>query len=172
MHFDYVVENEYNGMPLLKILKNKFSFSTRLITKLKAHRKILNNDVCFRVIDIVHTGDRIFIDLNFNEEPEFVIPQNIPFKILYEDEALIAIDKEPGMVVHPSANHPDSTIANALLYYFNEKGLNTKIRPVSRLDRDTSGVILFAKNSFVQEHLIKQMAAKTFTKEYIGIILG
>jgi len=89
-----------------------------------------------------------------------------------EDDAYIIIDKQAGHPVHPSHSHFDNSISNGLKYYFNEKNINKKIRPVNRLDMDTSGIVIFAKNEYVQESLIKQMKNQTFKKEYLAVLEG
>ncbi len=161
-----------NGKTIKMILKGKMGLSERLVKKLKYAGKILCNSVSVHVNFVVSEGDRIEALLDFDETNEGIIPQDIPIDILYEDDSLIAVNKQPGIVVHPTSSHPDGTIANALMLYLLGKDVRTRIRPVSRLDRDTSGVILFAMNEFVQENLIRQMSAKTFTKEYTGIAAG
>lgn len=172
MKLKYLIDDEFHGLPLEKFLKNKLRLSQRLLRKLKANERITCNGIVHWVSQIIFCGDIIEIDMDFHEETEFLEPQDIPLEILYENQGLIAINKRPGIVVHPSANHHDMTIANGLLHHYNKSDIHIKIRPVSRLDRDTSGVILFAKNPMVQEALIKQMSTGDFQKEYIGVISG
>ena len=85
---------------------------------------------------------------------------------------MIAINKKAGIVVHPTSNHFSGTIANGIMYYYKQNGISKRVRPVSRLDRDTSGIIIFAKNQFIQESLIRQMKDKSFCKVYVGIVTG
>ena len=92
--------------------------------------------------------------------------------ILYEDESFIAIDKPSGIATHPSRMHFDNTLSNGIKYYFDSISLHKKIRPVNRLDLNTSGIVIFAKNEYVQENLINQMNSKTLTKEYLAICDG
>lgn len=76
------------------------------------------------------------------------------------------------MVVHPTFRHFSGTVANGLMYHLLQKGIKTLVRPVSRLDRDTSGIIIFAMNPFIQENLIRQMHSNSYIKEYIGLVYG
>lgn len=76
------------------------------------------------------------------------------------------------MPVHPSCYHFKDSLSNGIRYYFDSIGLKKKIRPVNRIDRDTSGIVIFAKNEYIQESLIRQMRQKQFSKEYIAIIEG
>jgi 23S rRNA pseudouridine1911/1915/1917 synthase len=93
-------------------------------------------------------------------------------KIIYEDDYILAVDKPYNMAVHPSILHYENSLSNGVKYYFELIGLNRKIRPVNRLDRDTTGIVLFAKNEYIQECLIRQMNSKLFYKEYLAILEG
>lgn len=157
---------------LIMILKGSMGLSERLVKRLKCADKILCNSLPVHVNLIVSEGDKIEALIEFDDVNDDIIPQDIPIEIVYEDEGLIAVNKQPGIVVHPTSNHPSGTVANAIMLHYLSNDIRTRIRPVSRLDRDTSGIIVFAKNQFVQENLIRQMSSKTFTKEYLGIVTG
>jgi 23S rRNA pseudouridine1911/1915/1917 synthase len=172
MQWNHKVDATEHGFPLKKILKEKFHLSKKVITKLKQDGQVTRNQVPCRLTDRVEEGDFLFVQVEFRDESTPVLPQNIPLNILYEDEHLIAVDKKPGMVVHPTRNHTNHTIANGLLYYFQQKDQTIKIRPVSRLDRDTTGILIFAKNPFIQARLIAQMKEQVFLKEYLGVVSG
>jgi len=99
----------------------------------------------------------------------------IPLSILYEDDELLAIDKPPGLVVHPAPGHPSGTLVNALLHYVRDlAGIGGELRPgiVHRLDRDTSGVLLVAKTDSAHQMLSRQMRRRTLRKEYLAIVAG
>ncbi|MCX7710376.1 MAG: RluA family pseudouridine synthase [Clostridia bacterium] len=172
MNLKYVIDESSTGKKMKHVLKYNLGLSERLIKKLKYDNKITCNNIPVFVNHTVSAGDVIEVFIEFVEESEDVIPENIPIDILYEDDSIIAINKQPNIVVHPTSSHLSGTIANAVMYHLQQKGLHLKIRPVSRLDRDTSGIILFAKNQFIQESLIRQMSDKTFYKEYIGVVTG
>ena len=93
-------------------------------------------------------------------------------KIIYEDEALLIIDKPAGIPVHPSILHYTNSLSNGVKYYFDSINLKKKIRPVNRLDRNTSGIVIFAKNQYIQECLIHQMQTKEFKKTYLAVVEG
>lgn len=102
-------------------------------------------------------------------------PEEIPLSILYEDEHLIAIDKPPGLVVHPSPGHGSGTLVNALLHHVRDlAGIGGEVRPgiVHRLDRDTSGVLLVAKSDLAHASLSRQMKRRQMRKEYLAIVAG
>lgn len=172
MILKYVVDEDSDKKTVKYILKNKLKISERLIKRLKYNQKILCNSLPVYINSTVKAGDVVEAVIDFEENNEGIIPEKINLDIIYEDEALIAVNKKPNMVVHPSAKHFAGTVANGLMYYLKEKGINTLIRPVSRLDRDTSGIIVFACNQYIQESLIRQMNKRIFKKTYLGIVSG
>jgi len=172
MIIKYNVEDADSGKAVKYILKNRMELSERLIKKLKYQSKIHLNQKSVFVNVSVTSGDIIEVDIEYDEDVENIVPQDIPIDIIYEDDCLIAINKVSNTVVHPTSLHLDKTLANAVAYHMMKKGMAKKIRPVIRLDKNTSGIIIFAKNSFTQQSLIRQMNNKTFLKEYMGIVHG
>ena len=106
------------------------------------------------------------------EESQNIEPEKMDIDVVYEDNDLIVVNKRPGMVVHPTKNYQSGTLANGLIYYFKEKGENCIVRLVSRLDMDTSGLIIIAKNQFSHMALARDMRKDTFEKSYLAIIHG
>ena len=109
-------------------------------------------------------------------EPVEAIPQNIPLDVVYEDDDVIVINKPVGMVVHPAAGHPDGTLVNALLYHCGTSlsGINGQLRPgiVHRIDRDTSGLIIAAKNDLAHQCLADQLQDHSLYREYEAVCVG
>ncbi|MGN0562913.1 MAG: RluA family pseudouridine synthase [Candidatus Fimenecus sp.] len=109
-------------------------------------------------------------------KPLAVAAQNIPLDIVYEDADLLVVNKPKGMVVHPAPGNFDGTLVNALLYHCGDSlsGINGVLRPgiVHRIDKDTSGLLIVAKNDFAHRALAEQIAAHSFTREYRAIITG
>ncbi|PZU98884.1 MAG: RluA family pseudouridine synthase [Pseudanabaena sp.] len=129
---------------------------------------------CNNKKDLIKAGDRLEI-VNPESIPLNLVAQNIPLDVLYEDEHLIVINKPAGLVVHPAAGHSDGTLVNALLAHCTElSGINGTQRPgiVHRLDKDTSGVMVVAKNDRAHQDLQAQIQAKTAKREYLGIVRG
>ena len=91
---------------------------------------------------------------------------------LDEDEYYIVINKPSGIAIHPSILHYTDSLANGVKFYFEQKNIKKKIRPINRLDKDTSGIVIFAKNEYIQEFLVKEMKKNTFFKEYIAVCEG
>lgn len=120
-------------------------------------------------------GDRVMVTV---PEPTLldVKPENIPLTIVYEDDDLLVVDKPKGMVVHPAAGNPDGTLVNALMAHCGDSlsGINGVIRPgiVHRIDKDTSGLLIVAKNDFAHLHLAEQIKEHSFTREYRAIVHG
>jgi len=122
----------------------------------------------------VRAGEEITVEV---AEPREIPlePEAIPLSVLYEDEELLAIDKPPGLVVHPAPGHPSGTLVNALLHHVRDlAGIGGELRPgiVHRLDRDTSGVLLVAKTDRAHQMLSRQMRRRTLKKEYLAVVAG
>ena len=160
----YTVNDDDAGKRVSTILRDKLNVSARLLIKLKNNNCILVNKKAVYTSYEVQTGDCVEALIDFKETDE-ILMQKMDLDILYEDEYILAVNKPAGMVVHPSSYHPDNTLANGVKYYLNN---DKKIRPINRLDRDTSGIVLFAKNEYVQEAFL---SVKPY-KEYIAIING
>ena len=109
-------------------------------------------------------------------EPVEAVPQDIPLDVVYEDADVIVVNKPSGMVVHPAPGHPDGTLVNALLYHCAEtlSGIGGALRPgiVHRIDRDTSGLIIAAKNDAAHQYLSAQLADHTLARTYECIVVG
>ena len=120
-------------------------------------------------------GDELVLVLPDPVEAD-VLPQDIPLDVAYEDDDVIVVNKAVGMVVHPAAGHPDGTLVNALLYHCGESlsGINGELRPgiVHRIDRDTSGLIIAAKNDFAHLALAGQLQDHSLYREYEAVAVG
>ena len=123
----------------------------------------------------VRAGDRISVVIPEPKELE-VVAENIPLDIRYEDDDLLVVNKAKGMVVHPAAGNYNGTLVNALLYHCKDSlsGINGIIRPgiVHRIDKDTSGLLIVAKNDFAHINLAEQIKAHSFTREYQSVVYG
>lgn len=120
-------------------------------------------------------NDIVLVSLPDNEEYE-AIPQNIPLDIVYEDDDLLVVNKPKGMVVHPAAGHPDGTLVNAILYHCGDtlSGINGVMRPgiVHRIDMNTSGLLMVAKNDNAHQSLAEQISVHSFVREYEAVVYG
>ncbi len=135
---------------------------------------LLVNGIAVKPNAIIKKDDLIKLTVPETEQLE-VVPQDIPIDIVYEDEALCVINKPKGLVVHPAAGNPDGTLVNALLYHFSSLStIGGAIRPgvVHRIDKDTSGLLVVAKNDFAHEKLAKQFADHSARRTYLCIVHG
>ena len=170
MKLAYINSSKYSNVK--EVLKAEFSMSDRLLLKLKKLDKIyLNGDVT-SVNHLVLENDLIECYLDYEEDNSNIVPTEMPLNIIYEDEAYIVVNKPAGIPVHPSMDHYTDSLSNGIAFYFNQIGLKKKIRPVNRLDKDTSGIVIFAKNEYIQECLVRQMKSKEFIKRYIAVVNG
>ena len=164
---EYAVTEEFNQRPLLHFLKGHLQLSARIVQTLRhTHGSILMNGNPARVVDIVKTGDRIMIALPEKTPPPLLWA--MPLDVIFEDDDLLVINKPSGISVHPTYNHPNETLCNAVAHYLTEKsGEPATARAVGRLDKVTSGVMIFAKNKFVASRLNGNM-----DKTYIALATG
>ena len=171
MNFKYIVNSDkYSNVK--ELLKVKFKFSERMIIKLKKEKRIFLNNSPVYISAPLNIHDVIQIDMDFVETADNIQPTQMNLKIIYEDEYLLILNKPAGLPIHPSANHFSDSLSNGVKYYFDTKNLTIKLRPVNRLDKDTSGIVIFAKHPYIQECLINQMKNKKFCKNYLALVSG
>ncbi len=168
--FQYTITKEDEGMTVKQLLRSKFTFSGRLLTKLKFQNLVFLNGEEVRGHITPEEGDVLSVKLP--EESSDFPAEDIPISVVYEDDDLLIINKQPGIIVHPTKGHPYHTIANGLMKYMEDTGQRFKIRFVNRLDMDTTGLLIVAKNSHAQDELVKQMRANTTEKRYIALAAG
>lgn len=165
----FKVKEEYRKVET--ILKTEFNLSSRLFSRLiRTQGLFLNNELAHRK-DQAKIGDIITIVLE-DEEEDIIKQDSIPLEILYEDLDLVLINKQSDVVVHPTKNYPYDTILNGMSYYFEQKNIKKKVRLANRLDKDTSGVLVIAKNSFAHQQMSKQFEEDTVVKGYMALVEG
>ena len=172
MKLKYIVKENDSYKNINEILSLEFNFSTRLTTKLIKNQKIYKNGKLTDTRNSVSEKDTILIDLNFEEDNSNIVPFKMDLDIIYEDEWLLVLNKPAGIAIHPSILHYDDSLSNGVKFYFDSIGLKKKIRPVNRLDLNTSGLVIFAKCEYIQEAFTKQMLDGIFTKEYLCLVEG
>ena len=167
-----VIEN--SGIRLDKYLINTQDMSRSKIQKLIEEDYILVNGKSVKSSYIVKENDIITVD--DYEENSDILPENIPLDIVYEDEYLLVVNKPSGMVVHPAPGNYTGTLVNALMFHCRNdlSSVNGNIRPgiVHRIDADTSGLLLVAKNDLVHNDLAKQISEKSVVRKYICLVHG
>lgn len=171
MEIIYTVKE--NNKTIKQILKENLFISDKLLSFLKKNSLILcNNQKVINLNFLSNPNDIIKVDLNFEEDNSNIVPTKMNLNIIYEDDALLILNKPVGVPVHPSMLHYTNSLSNGVKYYFDTLGLKKKLRPVNRLDRNTSGIVIFAKNQYIQECLIHQMQTKEFRKTYLAVVEG
>ena len=143
--------------------------------KLLEEGRVTCADKPLRKNDKTAVGQELCVDIPQAVEVD-IVPQNIPLDVVYEDEHVIVVNKPVGMVVHPAPGHPDGTLVNALLYHCGKSlsGINGELRPgiVHRIDRDTSGLIIAAKNDAAHLSLAAQLQDHTLARTYMAVAVG
>ncbi len=170
MKINYKIEKNNTGKSINYILTNGLGISTRLLTKLIKNKKILVNRTNCDTKNIVNLGDVLEVHFDLVEDNSNIIPTKIDLDILYEDEWFLVVNKPSGIPIHPSRLHLTDSLSNGIKFYYDSIGLAKKIRPVNRLDLDTSGLVIFAKCEYIQECFIRQMTNRTFKKEYLCLV--
>lgn len=151
-------------------LLDKMNISVRMLCSIKKEKSVTVNGKYVPMHTMVYGGDIIKIELP-HESNEYEA-QQMGIEVLYEDFDLLVVEKPFGMVVHPTRNHLENTMLNALKYYFDENGIKSKVRFVNRLDRDTSGILIVAKNAYAHSVLTKDTSMWEMHKKYIAVVEG
>ena len=169
----YVFEGDkLCGTTILKLL-HSLSLSSKMIKYLKYRDDgLVVNGERVTVRYVLRDGDIVSLALDDSSPSETATPSDIPIEIVYEDDGIIVANKPPFMPTHPSHNHHDDTLANALANYFAKKGFPFVFRPINRLDRNTSGLVIVAKNKIAAARMTLEMKAKRIKKSYIAYLDG
>ena len=165
------VEKSFEGRKIREYLKEEMGLSSRLIRGAAMDKRISVNNTPVRMNYILKENDNIVINLN-KKESQNIEPEKIDIDIVYEDSEIIVVNKGPNMVVHPTKRYQSGTLANALLYYFKETNQDCIVRLVSRLDMDTSGLIIIAKNQYAHMELSNNMQQNEIDKRYLALVHG
>lgn len=155
---------------LLTFLRRELALSSSLVKRLKWQNAFLVDGQPVHTDHPVKAGQQITVLLD-EAQPEFP-PEDGPVTILYEDEALLALDKPAGLLMHPSYYRNTGTLANLVLGYYRRTGQPCAIHPVSRLDRDTFGVVLLAKNAHIHAKIMQALKAGQVQKTYEALVLN
>lgn len=161
----FIVPIEYDKSTCKEFLKQYCNISSRLITRLvRTDMGITRCGELLRTIDKVYSCDEVVINLPIDNNE--ITPIKGKLNVIYEDDFILVVDKPPLMPVHPTKNHQTDTLANIVRYYSKNKGEDYTFRAINRIDRDTSGLVVIAKNRFVANEI------KSLYKEYTAICCG
>ena len=157
-----------------RVLREDLGFTRRQVSALKFREKgITVNGVRQRVNYRLQPGERLEIEVEpEGQSSDQIVPLHESLQILYEDEDVLVVNKPAGILTHPAGGHYGDTLTNQLAAYFKEKGETAVLRPVGRLDKDTSGAVLFAKSKIAAARLSREKGTGGFEKEYLAIVCG
>ncbi|MBQ7379854.1 MAG: RluA family pseudouridine synthase [Clostridia bacterium] len=172
---EFIIDAEHHGKTVRSYVQHTLSISSRMLTVLKqTENGITVNGEHVTVRRVLCEGD--VLGLAIDDTPERasqnIPPANIPLDVLYEDDHIIVMNKPPHMPTHPSHNHHDDTLANALAYRYAKDGIPFVFRPMGRLDRNTSGIVLAAKDKVASGQLTAAIKAGEVQKTYLAIVTG
>ncbi|MDF2629145.1 MAG: rRNA pseudouridine synthase [Symbiobacteriaceae bacterium] len=165
----YDVPPEARGISLGKYLYDRLKLSRTLVRRAKNDGVILVNGQPARVSYVLEGGERIELALQSQGRVE---PEPVPIAVVYEDADLVVVDKPAGMVVHPVKDYQHGTLAGGVAYHLRERGEEPVARPVQRIDRETSGLVLFAKNPAVAGRLAAELERHKLERRYIAFVHG
>lgn len=155
---------------LKEILLDKLNFSVRSLSKMKREKSVLVNGEFKKPSVKISKGD--VIEVKIEEEMANFEPQDLGLDIIYDDFDIIMVNKPPFMVVHPTKSHYDNTVANGVTNYILNKNEHVKIRFVNRLDMNTSGLVIVAKNAYAHHTMSLSMSEDKVEKKYITVVKG
>ncbi|MDO4617093.1 MAG: RluA family pseudouridine synthase [Lachnospiraceae bacterium] len=160
------------GTQILHYLRS-FGFSAHLLTRLKLreHSVLLNGSPSFLNVPL-REGDLLEVLLPEEESPEKLVPTDIPFDILYEDEDILVVNKPSGLPIHPSRGNFENTLANAAAYYYEQKKEPFSYRCINRLDRDTTGALILARHALSACILSADMRERRIRRTYLALVEG
>lgn len=168
--YEHKVTTEEEGLTINQILRMNYKFSARFRTKMKYQSLVDLNGT--PTPGYIRPGVGDVIGVRLPDETSDFEPENIPLDIIYEDDDLILVNKQPGVIVHPTKGHPQHTIANGVMKYMIDSGQSFKVRFANRIDMDTSGIIIVAKNANAQNELSSQMRRNSVVKKYYALVEG
>lgn len=165
----FYVEASQNGKLIREFLKYK-DISERALKRLRHRGEILCNGVPVTWRKVVNTGDEIILIYPLPEENEYLAPEPLALNIIYEDTDIVLVNKQPGLCVHPTLSHPVGTLAQGLLHHWLRKSEQASFHAINRIDRNTSGLVLVAKNSYSAQKLFRQRQRGQISRSYVALV--
>ncbi len=169
---EYEITKKEDSLKLRDYIKENLKLSTRFMRSSACDGRIKVNNKVVNLAYILKQGDKLEIQLD-KIESQNIEPEEMDLDIVYEDEDIVVVNKPIGMVVHPTKSYQLGTLSNGLLYHFKKNGENCIVRLVSRLDMNTSGLVIIAKNQFSHMALARDLhELSSYEKSYIAVIHG
>lgn len=167
----YTVGEHEEGLLRAFLLEHK-RLSRRSLSKIKHSGELRVNGQFVTVRASVKAGDKVDIIFPMEKESEYLKPEPVPLEIIYEDEYLLLLNKPAHICTHPTFNHSSGTLANGVMYHWQQKGWQRTFHAVNRLDRDTSGIVLLAQNRFAHQQLALQQKQGRLVRRYYAFVHG
>lgn len=167
----YLVKPNDKYIFLREVVKKEMQLSRALIINLKQQKKIMVNGVPTLTNYRLKPDDLVTVDIALTEQSS-VMPEYMPLDIVYEDQDFLLLNKPPYLAVHPSKGLGSGTLANAVIYYWQTQGKSLLFRPINRLDRDTSGLILIGKSQYAHQAIAYQQKKGIIHREYQAVVEG
>lgn len=168
---DYQLSESDSARTVRTYLRQVKKVSRSMLTRLRKHGEIRVNGECVKLHQPLQPGDRIRLWLP-EEEPDHIEPQPMDVGVLWEDDHYLALDKPADLCVHPTLGHWDQTLANGVMAYWQGQGIDRKFRPVHRLDKHTSGVLLVAKHALAHQQIAERIGKEGFQRTYMAVVHG
>lgn len=168
----FEINEKYDNRPILDVLQNKFRMSSGLITALKKMPDGITVSGVKKTVRYVLTKGEILTITITEGASKNIEPKEAHLDVIYEDEDILLVNKPYAMPTHTSVGHHEDTLSNAVLYYLNKNGEPHTFHAVTRLDKDTSGVVLIAKNRYAHDLLSRFMREDKIYKTYLAVVMG
>ncbi|WBW95835.1 RluA family pseudouridine synthase [Oceanirhabdus sp. W0125-5] len=170
-YLEETIHKEYEGYKVVDFLKERFELSRRFIKKASMEKRITLNGQVARKANTLAIGDIVKVELE-REETQNIPGEKMDIKVVYEDKHILIVNKDPYMVVHPTKSHPNGTLSNGVKYHFEQNGEDCIVRMANRLDMNTSGLVMVAKNQFAHMKISTAMQNNRIVKEYKALVKG
>lgn len=165
------IPEKWEGMTVEKILKEVWQVPKKTLHQYRMEKGVKLNDEVSPYTKELHRNDKLQIKM-FPKEDYGVIPNKIEVEILYEDDHLLVVNKPAGMDTHPNEPNQEHTLANAVAYHLQRNGVETKVRHIHRLDKDTTGAVLFAKHALAGSIMDRLLESRAIKRTYLALVHG
>lgn len=169
--FQMKIPTKWKNLSIETILKDKWKVPKKLLHEYRMEKAVRINGELLSWTKPIHEGDLFEIEI-FQNENFGVIPTDLSVDILYEDEHLLVANKPAGIDTHPNSEGQQNTLANGIAYYFQQKGIQHRVRHIHRLDKDTSGAIIFAKHALSHALLDRMLNERLIKRTYYALVQG
>lgn len=169
--YNAVIPADWAGLEIRDALRTRLNMSRKIIRKIVEGQGLFLNDRNIWLSTHLQEGDHLRLLLP-TEESETILPEPIPFEWVYEDDDVLVVNKHAGVLVHPTHGHWTGTLANGVVWDWQQRGIKARFRPVHRIDGDTTGLLVIAKNHYALKILGQQMLERTIERAYASIVHG